>query len=585
MRLTTTLIAFLIGFLFSFNSWASHIIGGEIYYDSLGNNQYKITIEIYRDCNSATGFDNPLNYTIFLADGSIYTTRYIPPFSQNILPIVYDDPCVTVPNDICVERAIYVDTVTMPLSPGGYYISYQRCCWTGAIDNIVDPSGNGITLTTYVPGQALVSVHNQGARFINYPPLVLCSQNTLDFDHSAYDPDGDSLSYELMAPFLGGSLTNVVPDPETAAPYTPVSWNPTFTEFVPFGAGSSVTIDPVTGMMTFTPNLIGNFVAGVAVKEWRNGVLINTKIRTFGYRVVACQIEVPIEVDVTGPTELIEDCGFAGFIVKRTDLTSNLMVFISLSGSATNGDDYPFINDTLIIPAGVASDTIGISAILDLITEGTETVNFNVIVPSPCDGTFDTTSISLNIIDYVPMSIGAVDSLNVCADFGEGTNIFCTVIDGIPPYNYLWGPGNFPNNDTVFVAPNILQPYLNNFQVYVMDQCAKSVTSPVVRVYNQCPLVVPNVLTTNNDNINDLLVIKNKEDYTEVSIQIFNRWGNLIYENSNYQNDWNGTDQSGKPLEEGVYFYTATPNSEKYEYDNKEKTLYTLHGFVHLVKN
>ena len=113
----------------------------------------------------------------------------------------------------------------------------------------------------------------------------------------------------------------------------------------------------------------------------------------------------------------------------------------------------------------------------------------------------------------------------------------------------------------------------------------KSVTSPVVRVYNQCPLVVPNVLTSNNDNINDFLIIKNKEDYTEVSIQIFNRWGNLIYENSNYQNDWNGTDQSGKPLEEGVYFYMATPNSEKYEYDNKEKTLYTLHGFVHLVKN
>jgi len=35
---------------FSFESKASHIIGGEIYYDSLGNNQYKVTIEIYRDC-------------------------------------------------------------------------------------------------------------------------------------------------------------------------------------------------------------------------------------------------------------------------------------------------------------------------------------------------------------------------------------------------------------------------------------------------------------------------------------------------------------------------------------------------------
>ncbi|MFN5652158.1 MAG: gliding motility-associated C-terminal domain-containing protein, partial [Flavobacteriia bacterium] len=76
----------------------------------------------------------------------------------------------------------------------------------------------------------------------------------------------------------------------------------------------------------------------------------------------------------------------------------------------------------------------------------------------------------------------------------------------------------------------------------------------------------------------------NWEDYDQVSIQIFNRWGNLIYDNDNYQNDWNGTDMSGKALEEGVYFYTVTPQSEKYQYDKQEKTRYTLHGFVHLVK-
>jgi len=484
-----------------------------------------------------------------------------------------------------VERAIYIDTVELPFSVQGYYVSYQRCCWTGAIDNIVDPANNGITLTTFIPGSALVGVHNQGARFINYPPLILCSQNTLDFDHAAFDPDGDSLSYELMAPLLGGSIANVVPDPEDPAPYTPVSWNPSFTETVPFGAGSNITIDPATGFMTFTPNLIGSFVAGVAVKEWRNGVLINTKIRTFGYRVVTCQIEVPIEVDVTGPTQLIEDCGFAGFVVTRTDLTSNLVVQISLSGTATNGDDYPYIDDTLVIPAGVASDTIGISAFLDGLPEGTETVFFNVILPNPCDGSFDTTSISLNIIDYTPMIITAVDSLNVCADFGQGTNIWCEVKNGISPYSYVWGPGSFPNNDTVYVQPGILQPNLNNFQVYVMDQCAKTITSPNIRVYNQCPLVVPNVMTLeDNDQVNGLLVIKNWEDYDQVSIQIFNRWGNLIYDNDNYQNDWNGTDMSGKALEEGVYFYTVTPQSEKYQYDKQEKTRYTLHGFVHLVK-
>jgi gliding motility-associated-like protein len=97
--------------------------------------------------------------------------------------------------------------------------------------------------------------------------------------------------------------------------------------------------------------------------------------------------------------------------------------------------------------------------------------------------------------------------------------------------------------------------------------------------------VVPNVITSNNDATNDYLVIKNWEDYDQVSIQIFNRWGNLIYENENYQNDWNGTDLNGKTIDEGVYFYMVTPKSEKYEYDNLQKTLYTLHGFVHVVRH
>lgn len=68
----------------------------------------------------------------------------------------------------------------------------------------------------------------------------------------------------------------------------------------------------------------------------------------------------------------------------------------------------------------------------------------------------------------------------------------------------------------------------------------------------------------------------------KVCIPIFNRWGNVVYSNEDYKNDWNGKGASGKELEDGVYFYTATPQSIKYEYDDQESTLYTLHGFVHL---
>jgi gliding motility-associated-like protein len=583
MKQIRTFIALLFLIFFAQQARATHIIGGEIYYDSLGGNQYKITIEIYRDCNSFTDYDNPLNYTIFYADGSIFAQFAVTIFSRDTLPIVYDDPCVTPPNDICVERAIYIDTVTLPFVPDGYYISYQRCCWATNISNIVDPSNNGITLTTFIPGSALVPVHNQGARFNNYPPLVLCSNNTLTFDHSATDPDGDSLVYEIVDPLLGGSSALVTPDPESAAPYSPVSWNPTFSTTVPFGTGSSVVINPATGIMDFTPNLIGNYVAGVAVKEFRNGILINTKIRTFGYRVVGCLVEIPLTVDVTGPTQLIEDCGFAGFIVSRTDTSTSLTLQVLLSGTATNGTDYPLINDTLIIPNGVFSDTIGISAVLDNILEGTETVFFNIIVPNPCDGTFDTNSISLNLIDYIPMSMITPDSINVCGENGEIAVLWTTVSDGVPPYSYSWSAFS-QNNDSIFIPGNLLPPNVSAIFVDAFDQCSKSITSQPMLVYNQCPLVVPNVLTLNGDGINDVFIVKNLEDFDRVEVRIINRWGNLVYENNDYQNDWNGTAKNGDKLLEGVYFYTVTPSSDKYIYDDKEKSKYTLHGFFEVFK-
>jgi len=576
-RITQLLLLALTILLGSFSAKATHIVGGEIYYDSLGNNKYKVTFEIYRDC-SGSDFDNPFNYTVFYANGTIWSEFQIDALDRTTLPVVYDDPCVTPPDDICIERAIYVDTITLPFDVDGYYISYQRCCWANNIENIVDPGNNGITLTVFVPGSSLIDVHNQAARFINYPPLVLCSNNTLTFDHSAFDPDGDSLAYSVVAPFLGGSSSNVTPNPETAAPYTDVTWQPGFSATMPFGGGSSVVIDPETGSMDFTPNLIGNYVAGVQVQEYRNGILINSKIRTFGYRVVGCLVEVPLEVDVTGPTELVEDCGFAGFIVSRTDTTEELVVQVLLNGTATNGTDYNYIPDTLIIPIGVFSDTLGIEAVLDGITEGDETVGFNIIIENPCNGTFDTTSISLVIADYVNMTIATPDSINVCADQGEGTSLYATVENGYPPYIYIWTP-SYPNDDTIYVSPNDLDPNLNMFTVLVGDLCGKGITSDVISVYNQCPLIVPNVMTVNGDGINDALIITNLEDFDKVSLKIFNRWGNLIYETDAYQNDWKGGD-----LNDGVYFYLVTPTSEKYEYDDQQKTIFTLHGFFQLYK-
>ncbi len=72
---------------------------------------------------------------------------------------------------------------------------------------------------------------------------------------------------------------------------------------------------------------------------------------------------------------------------------------------------------------------------------------------------------------------------------------------------------------------------------------------------------VYNVFTPNGDGINDTLTIKGITTVNN-ELKIFNRWGKLVYQATNYQNDWNGvsdvnlTFSKGKKLPVGTYFYT-----------------------------
>lgn len=574
--------------IISSTTFAGHIVGGEVYYDSIGNDTYRVTFEVYRDC-SGGGFDSPLQYTVFTTAGVQFSTYNIPAPVADTLPSAYNDPCVIVPTDICVERANYVDTIVLPATPDGYKIVYQRCCWANGIQNITDPGLWGLTITTDVPGIALVGqADNNCARFVNYPPIVLCLNSTLTFDHIATDIDGDSLVYSMCTPptvDLGPSGTNNEPNPEYPPPYSGVIWEPGFSGTQPFGAGSNVTIDPQTGMMDITPGLVGKYVAGVCVEEYRNGVLINSKTRTFGYRVVSCEAELPIEISsLIGGGSFIEGCSTAGFILERTNTDSLLTIEILVSGSATNGVDYNLVGSSVTLPIGVASDTISIFPLIDNIPEGDETVIFSFILESSCENGFDTLTVSLTIEDYIPMSIIWGDSTNICDETDEYGLLWCEVQDGLPPYNYTWAPTPYLDSNSISFPATDLEPNLTYMSVNVIDACGQNISSGLIPVYNRCPLQVPNVITMNGDDVNDEFIIGNMEDYDRIRVQIFNRWGNIVYETDNYQNEWKGYDKSGKELEAGVYTYVVTPESDKFEYDDQEKTRYSAHGFVHIIK-
>lgn len=64
---------------------------------------------------------------------------------------------------------------------------------------------------------------------------------------------------------------------------------------------------------------------------------------------------------------------------------------------------------------------------------------------------------------------------------------------------------------------------------------------------------IPNLFTPNGDGLNDLFVIRGLQQYDQRELIIINRWGNQVYSNKNYNNDWDGGS-----LSEGTYYYILT---------------------------
>jgi gliding motility-associated-like protein len=67
-------------------------------------------------------------------------------------------------------------------------------------------------------------------------------------------------------------------------------------------------------------------------------------------------------------------------------------------------------------------------------------------------------------------------------------------------------------------------------------------------------MTIPTGITPNEDGINDAFEIGNASCCEYLSIKVYNRWGNRVYQNDDYQNDWIGVNENGDKLVQGTYF-------------------------------
>jgi gliding motility-associated-like protein len=119
-------------------------------------------------------------------------------------------------------------------------------------------------------------------------------------------------------------------------------------------------------------------------------------------------------------------------------------------------------------------------------------------------------------------------------------------------YSYYWMP--FMTTDPYLVA-SWLNPQVYEVIVAVTGCPTDVVYDTLMLTVMPCDLTIPNIFTPNGDGFNDQFYIPNVEYYPNSTMVIYNRWGRKVYENTNYQGDWDGDNCA-----DGVYFYVFTIN-------------------------
>jgi gliding motility-associated-like protein len=172
----------------------------------------------------------------------------------------------------------------------------------------------------------------------------------------------------------------------------------------------------------------------------------------------------------------------------------------------------------------------------------------NIIYVTPDTLCSDTLEITILIL--APQTANAGNDQNLIFNFE-------TYLEGNEALN---GIGTWSGNGSYNIE-NVNDPYTQvsnlqlgaNILIWEIDDqvCPVSIDSVTITIKD---LIVPQIITPNNDGKNDYLFIKNIDLFNN-SIEIYNRWGQLVYTIDNYQNDWEGIDESGNQLMNDTYFY------------------------------
>lgn len=165
-------------------------------------------------------------------------------------------------------------------------------------------------------------------------------------------------------------------------------------------------------------------------------------------------------------------------------------------------------------------------------------------------------TLSLTVYPIPAIPILASNSPVLCPN----DTLTVNVVNAAPNATYTWsGPNQFAFNGTQLIFALGLQQLGQYFVTASANGCisqSSSVSPEILNVHTFEAFDFPNFITADADGINDALDISGHfQTCQEFTLQILNRWGQLVYEGTEVSPSFKGLDMNANALEEGVYFY------------------------------
>ncbi len=253
--------------------------------------------------------------------------------------------------------------------------------------------------------------------------------------------------------------------------------------------------------------------------------------------------EVP---EVTASPNPLTTCSGDPFNITLTPCLGTSVV--SWTGNSTSGTGTSISQTIVNTGTSVLSTTYQVSAINNTCQSDTITVTVNT----------DPLPIASFIATPQPVII------NTPLLFTDNTSV---VGGSANSWYWTFGDGFFDFNQNPVHTYLIPGTYTVCLAMQTSDGCVDTVCQDI----NVIPaeMVLPNVVTPNGDNSNEMLYFKYLEYFGTNNLKVYDRWGKVVYEKQNYSNDWTPNN-----VNDGTYYYILTVESGD-----------TYPGFLQVIQN